>query len=181
MLRSSDAERFGRWTVPKIRTSADISACGRYRYRLTRHWDLDVRPLTFVLLNPSTADASVNDATVRRCMGLARREGAGGILVVNLYAFRSTSPRHLPLCPDADGPENVHYLEEVAEASRCTSSPIVCGWGTRGGDRGASIAAWMLRKGAHLVCLGLTGSGHPRHPLYVRSDQPLVAYAAWTP
>src|SRR5215212_6685880 len=169
---SSNAERFGRWTVPKIRNSADISACGRYRYRLTRHWDPDVRPLTFVLLNPSTAAASLDDATIRRCMGFARREGAGGILVVNLYAFRSTNPRHLKHCPDPDGPENLRYLGEVAEDSRLTSSPVVCGSGTWGAERGQLVGARLLRQGAHLVCLGQTRCGHPKHPLYVRADQP---------
>ena len=169
---------FGRWTVPEVRKSADISACGRYRYRLTRHWDPDARPLAFVLLNPSTADASVDDATIRRCMGFARRDSFGSILVVNLYAFRTTDPRHLKHCPDPDGPENLSYLDEVAEVSRLTSSPVVCGWGTWGGERGPVVAARLLRQGAHLVCLGLTRCGHPKHPLYVRADQPFVPHPA---
>jgi hypothetical protein len=164
--------------VPDVRKSADISACGRYRYRLTRHWDPHVRPLMFVMLNPSSADAAVDDATIRRCVGFARRERAGGILVVNLYAFRTTDPRQLKPCPGPDGPENICHLNEVAEVSRVTNSPVVCAWGVWGGDRGAFLAGQMLRQGAHLACLGVTKGGHPKHPLYVRADQPLIPYPA---
>jgi hypothetical protein len=124
------------------------------------------------MLNPSTADAAVEDATIRRCIGFARRERAGGIVVVNLYAFRTTDPRQLTPCADPDGPENIRHLKQVAAAH----SPVVCAWGVWGGDRGAFVASHMLRQGAHLVCLGVTKGGHPRHPLYVRADQPLTPY-----
>jgi hypothetical protein len=124
------------------------------------------------MLNPSTADAAVEDATIRRCIEFARRERAGGIVVVNLYAFRTTDPRHLNSWPDPDGPENICHLDQIA----VTNSPVVCAWGVWGGNRGAFVARHMLRQGAHLVCLGVTKGGHPRHPLYVRADQPLIPY-----
>ena len=106
-------------------------------------------------------------------MGIARRESAGGILVVNLYALRTTDPRQLKVT-SARMAGRTFYLAEIAKASRLTSSPVVCAWGRWGGDRGAFVAGHMLRQGAHLVCLGVTKGGHPKHPLYVRADQPLV-------
>jgi hypothetical protein len=76
-----------------VAASADIR--GDYRYKLTRVWDAALSTLTFVLLNPSTADAVQVDPTLRRCMAFARREGYGGLDVVNLYAFRTKDPKVL--------------------------------------------------------------------------------------
>jgi hypothetical protein len=82
------------------------------------------------MLNPSTADADVDDPTIRRCLGFANRECAGGIVVVNLYAFRATDPRNLPKDGAMVGSENgAHLYEAIIEAD---GKPIVCAWGTKG-------------------------------------------------
>lgn len=151
-----------------IRTAL-ISPCGTFRYKLARVWDTALPALRFVMLNPSTADANVDDPTIRRCIGFSRREGYGGIEVLNLYALRATDPRRLALAPDADGPDNATYLDAIA----CSGIPIVCAWGARGGDRGIYMARRMACHGADLRCLGLTKGGHPSHPLYIKADQPL--------
>jgi hypothetical protein len=75
-----------------MRRTAIISECGRYRYRLTREWG-DGPLLTFAMLNPSTANAEIDDPTIRRCMSFGRREGASGISVFNLFA--QPTPRGL--------------------------------------------------------------------------------------
>ncbi|WP_276200650.1 DUF1643 domain-containing protein [Chelatococcus sp. XZ-Ab1] len=157
-----------------MKRAALISPCGLYRYRLTRHWDPDKAPLTFVMLNPSTADAEVDDRTIRRCMGFAERERAGGIVVVNLYAYRATKPSALRSAADPRGPENDSHLMDAIRAA--TGRPIVCAWGTNGD--GASFIRKAQAKGAELVALGITKRGHPRHPLYVPSDEPLIPYPA---
>ena len=72
-------------------SGASFSPCGTYRYTLWRRWSF-VPPATFVLLNPSTADATRNDPTVERCERRARELGCGGIRVANLFALRSTDP-----------------------------------------------------------------------------------------
>jgi hypothetical protein len=155
--------------------SAVISKCGEYRYRLTRNWG--PKPmLPFVMLNPSTADANVDDPTIRRCMGFAEREGAGGIIVSNLYAFRATSPDDMFNAIFPTGPQNESYLSQLAFEAVGAGMPIVCAWGTLG-DENASWAICLFREaGVRLVCLGKTKDGHPRHPLYVKANQPLVPY-----
>ena len=76
-----------------LERNAVISACGRYRYLLTRRVGPGTRAVTFIMLNPSTADATRDDPTIRRCIGFARSWGIGGVDVVNLFAFRATEPR----------------------------------------------------------------------------------------
>lgn len=156
-----------------IRT-ARVSACGRYRYRLTRYWGPGYF-LPFVMLNPSVADADIDDPTIRRCIGFAKREGAGGIVVVNQFAFRSTSPDVLGATEDPFGPANDDALLEVAYEASALDMPIVCAWGAHGGKSNRHIT--LLQRGdARLVCLGKTKDGHPRHPLYVKGDQPLETF-----
>lgn len=159
----------------EIRKSAVISKCGEYRYRLTRYWGPGAM-LPFVMLNPSTADANIDDPTIRRCMGFAKRSGAGGIVVSNLYAFRATSPDDMMDAIEPTGPLNESYLRQIAVEAVAVHFPIVCSWGTHGRDAAVWATQLFQHEGAQLVCLGKTKDGHPRHPLYVKGDQPLVPY-----
>jgi hypothetical protein len=149
-----------------VAASADIR--GDYRYKLTRVWDAALSTLTFVLLNPSTADAVQVDPTLRRCMAFARREGYGGLDVVNLYAFRTKDPKVLMAAADPVGPDNDAVLAAV-------TGTVVAGWGTNANARRIAQAVSLLPP---LHALGVTKGGHPKHPLYVHGDAPMVA---WTP
>lgn len=157
-----------------IEKAAIISPCGKYRYRLQRQWSGGAL-LPFVMLNPSTADADIDDPTIRRCMGFARREGAAGIEVVNLFAFRATKPSIMLAAEDPVGPENERAMYELALAAKCGDVPIICAWGANAGDAGPRAIEYLKGQGATLRCLGKTAGGHPRHPLYVKADQPLEA------
>lgn len=169
----SAPDLFGELAEPEIRKSAHISDCGLYRYRLERIWGPE-HALPFIMLNPSTADADIDDPTIRRCMGFARREGAGGIVVGNLYAFRATNPHELRRADDAFGPKNQDTLLELIHTAKTTGVPIVCAWGTLANP----WRVWdlLVENRARLVCFGKNASGSPRHPLYVRADQPLEAF-----
>lgn len=158
--------------------TAVISPCGNYRYSLTRpatQLHPTTGPAVFCMLNPSTADASIDDPTIRRCRGFAEAWDAAGIVVVNLYALRSTDPRALWSHADPTGPDNDGVLSNAARQQQ----DIVCAWGANARqDRVAAAVEIFQRAGARLWCLGTTKSGAPRHPLYIRRDQPLVR---WTP
>lgn len=156
-------------TAPDLVTSAAVlSPCGRYRYRLERRWS-DAPPACWVMLNPSTADAEVDDATIRRCMAFARAWNRGGIIVHNLYALRATDPRDLWAADDPVGPDNDDHLAHVASYACTRSLPIIAAWGANARpDRVASVLAFPYM--ADLLALGVTKSGAPRHPLYLRSD-----------
>jgi hypothetical protein len=156
-----------------VKKDAVISDDGLYRYWLGRRWD--ERPLmAFVMLNPSTADADIDDPTIRRCMGFARREECGGIMVVNLYALRATKPIHLLDHPEPEGPLNEYAWEcALRDAPERPIAYTVAAWGANCHLPGlpASRAFWSTSRSWR--CLGLTKGGDPRHPLYVRADQPL--------
>lgn len=153
--------------------SAVISPCGTYRYLLTRvipqavRW---VRPVTFVMLNPSTADATQDDPTIRRCIGFAKAWGCTELRVVNLFAFRATEPNELYLWKDRIGVENDTYISSATVGA----SIIVAAWGAHriATERGAAVMALLASHDrAPVQCLGRTRGGAPRHPLYVPRDQ----------
>jgi hypothetical protein len=158
-----------------VQSNADISVDGKYRYRLERRWS-DVPSLPFVMLNPSTADAEVDDPTIRRCVGFARREGAGGIIVVNLFGLRATDPNELSFADDPFGPQNEAAIRRVAQETAHTSMPIICAWGAHVSRCADTLALRDLRAWGTLKCLGKTKYGYPRHPLDVKGDQPLETF-----
>ncbi len=153
---------------------ATFSEDRRYRYSLWRIWDGPAcDALAFIGLNPSTADESIDDPTIRRCMAFARRMGCGGIFMLNLFAYRSTDPKALTQVDDPVGPDNdfairrysgMHYVWTVAA------------WGAGGALQGRDKA--VLGMVDEVYCLGLTKGGQPRHPLYVKGDTRLVRYGA---
>ena len=156
---------------------AMISACGQYRYSLVRQWDRAKSYMPFVMLNPSTADAEQDDPTIRRCMSFARREGCGGVVVVNLYAFRSTDPKRLSEVEDPVGPFNKRAIYGAAMAAAEANVPVICAWGVNDITQAAGGALALAREaGARIMCLGKTAGGHPRHPLYVKGTQSLETY-----
>lgn len=154
-----------------IEYDATISECGEYRYRLSRTWG-SAKPLTFIMLNPSTADADVDDPTIRRCMGFAEREGAGGIVVVNLYALRATNPQDLWQHPDPIGPGNDRHIKEAVKHS----NRVICAWGSNAPCGRVDYVRRQILGERPVRCLGTTKHGAPKHPLYLRKDQPLELY-----
>ena len=146
--------------------SATAEMCGEYRYTLTRLWDPALPMITFVLLNPSTADAVQPDPTLRRCVSFAKREGYGGMVILNLYAFRTKDPKVMMAAADPVGPDNDRVLAGVM-------GTVVAAWGTNADPARVSRVLALLPR---LHALGITKNGHPRHPLYVRADAPLIEW-----
>jgi hypothetical protein len=156
---------------------AFISACGRYRYWLTRHWDSRLPIVIYIMLNPSIADADHDDPTLRRCIGFARDQGYGGLKIVNLFAWRSPNVDSLwDEAIDVIGPDNNRTLNTTLATAAANDTRVVAAWGANGDHRGR--AAFVKKKaealGIELNCLGQTQSGHPRHPLYVKAAQEFI-------
>lgn len=154
---------------------AIISDCGKYRYVLTRDIKQPVRwnmPCLFVMLNPSKADAELDDRTIRRCIGFAEREGCTSLTVVNLYALRSTDPTKLLIDEDPIGPDNDrHILEQIEKHS---VGIIVAAWGSH--KKALTRAIQVMSKFNDAYCLGTNKDGQPKHPLYLSKNQPLIDF-----
>lgn len=161
-------------TLPAV-----FSPCRTYRYSLRRDIGGPAGPVLFVLLNPSTADETQDDPTIRRCIGFATSWGASVLYIANLFALRSTDPKVMRRHPSPVGPENAVAILMLASEVHRDAGIIVAGWGAHGSymDR-SSATADVLRAMVTLHHLGLTKHGEPRHPLYLRSDTPLTEWEA---
>lgn len=159
-----------------VECKALISEDGKYRVLLQRKWAEGIL-LPFVMLNPSTADAVQDDPTIRRCQGFAKREGFTGIVVTNLFSYRTTAPKKLWEVEDPEGPSNQKILEGMINMAVQINCPIVCAWGAnKTGGRAIAFRDMALMEGARLVCLGKTKAGHPRHPLYTPNGAKLMSW-----
>lgn len=147
-----------------------------YRYELTRvltdaYWAPFRRTLCWVMLNPSTADETIDDPTIRRVKRFTADNGYDKLIVVNLFALRATKPAALLSHADPIGQHNPMAISKAFHVA----DDVVFAWG-----------AWLEGKNfprlrpelitAEPLCLGVTKHGSPRHPLYVKADQPLVRY-----
>jgi hypothetical protein len=153
--------------------SALISKDGAYRDLLLRHLPGNGDTLVFCMLNPSTADHNADDPTIRRCMGFAMREGARSLAVINLYALRATNPTDLWKHPNPVGPYNDTTILDVSRKY----GRVICAWGTNA--KPARVRAVMHAfkfYNVETLCLGTNAGGSPKHPLYIKSDQPFLPF-----
>lgn len=98
----------------KYECAAGLSPCGLYRFWLTRCWAPAKPCALFIMLNPSTADHEQDDATIRKCIGFARRWGMGSIRVANLFAYRATKPDDLKRADNPIGGLSTEIQIEMA-------------------------------------------------------------------
>lgn len=151
----------------------------KYRYALTRRFicpecndektlfvcDCSVwlDKIVFIMLNPSTATAKESDPTVRRCEGYATLWGYRRLVVLNIFALRSTDPDQLYKEEDPVGPDNNRWIQNCTKDAEM----IVCGWGLHGNHlgRGRKVIEMLQHKRPHY--LRLTKDGIPGHPLYL--------------
>lgn len=153
---------------------AVFSPCRTYRYILWRQWG-SLPFLMVVGLNPSTADETADDPTLRRCIGFAKRENMGALCMTNVYAYRSTDPATLPQVgwSLAVGGENSRWLTECAKRA----SLIICAWGkhARQHDR-ETVTKILTQNNERVMCLGKNLDGTPKHPLYLPANSPLLTF-----
>lgn len=163
--------------APTLSKGALISDDQVYRYNLWRRWG-DGLLLGYCMMNPSTADADLDDQTIRRCCYFAKREGYGGIYVVNLYAFRATQQKDLWFHRGGGvGPENDQHIAAAIQNERIGA--FVAAWGAlpelaRG--RQYKVRTMFRDAGRDLGCLGLTKKNWPRHPARLGNSVEIVPF-----
>jgi hypothetical protein len=136
-----------------------------YRYTLWRSWgtlfNSSERFVNFLCLNPSTATETVDDPTIRRCIGYADAWGYKSLCVTNIFAFRATDPNVMKAHPEPIGKDNDHWLLEVAN----NADLVVAAWGNNGTHIQRDKSVRKLIKNLH--CLRITKTNQPEHPLYL--------------
>lgn len=157
-----------------LERDAVLSDCGKYRYLLRRTWDHGKPRALFVMLNPSTADAEKDDATIRSCVRLCKAMNYGSFEVVNLFAWRATDPADLEKSPSPIGPDQERIT--AAAIQRC-DIPI-CAWGAHKMARGKGrfLVEHIRSYRPAAFCFGTTKAGEPKHPLYIKTGTPLEVY-----
>lgn len=155
-----------------MKTGATYSSCDKYRYELWRIWDSNCPAAMFIGLNPSTANASQDDPTIRRCIDFAQRFEYGGLIVCNLFAYCATHISDLLASEDPVGRENDTYLIKNAQEAAI----VIAAWGNNGSylNRSESVLALM----PSLYCLKVNVTGAPAHPLYLPKDARLSIFSS---
>jgi hypothetical protein len=161
----------GQELVTRVGANGDavFSSCERYRYNLTRKWvhqsKTSRRFILWVLLNPSTADENKLDPTLTRCAEFSRSWGYDGMIVRNVFAYRTPSPKVMLQARnsgiDIIGPANDLWLNDHAGVAL-----TIVGWGALplARDRAEQVVKLL---GPGLLCMGLNNGGSPKHPLYL--------------
>jgi hypothetical protein len=169
----------GFYTVNTYRSpagSATLSGDGRFRFRLTRVLGTGVKICCFIMLNPSTADHEADDPTIRRCVGYAKAWECSDLHVVNLFAWRTSSPEELkkaardPLKPDIEGvAHNQRFINQSVIAAYVSGGPVICAWGGNGRllDQDLRVMRAVPAGFFRPMALGLGKNGDPLHPLYL--------------
>lgn len=146
-----------------MKKSAVLSNCRNYRYELWRVWDETKPHAMFIGLNPSTADETEDDPTIRRCISFAKSWGYGGLCMVNLFAFRATQPVDMIKAADPIGEKNDATLVRLSKSA----GVIVAAWGNNGTFMNRSTE--VKERLPNISALKINKSGEPAHPLYLNS------------
>ncbi len=160
--------------------SAVLSPCGKYRYRLERTIAMEGPVYAFFGINPSTADASLDDATVRKWIGFCKRWGASRFIVGNVFAYRATDVRELAQVDDPHGPDiGDHITDIITEADI-----LVPCWGNttkvppKLQDSFDVLMDALVSSGKPVCCFGLTKAADPLHPLMLGYATPLQPWSS---
>ena len=150
--------------MKNIIKSAVFSPCRKYRYSLSRTWDINQKIILFIGLNPSTADETNEDPTIRRCLFYSSRWGFGGLIMVNLFAFRATLPKDLKNSKHPVGRDNNQFIIHAHKEASIT----IAAWGNDGDlyNRDQEVLEII----SNPMCLKVNKTGQPAHPLYQKKD-----------
>lgn len=140
--------------------SAEFSSCRKYRFTLWRVWGDISNYVQFIGLNPSTADETNDDATIRRCRNFAKSWGFDAMCMTNLFAFRATDPKLMKQAQNPIGDNNDQWLLKIADSANL----VVAAWGNHGNflERDKEVVLLLSRP---LFCFGISKQNQPKHPV----------------
>lgn len=162
--------------------SAVISACGLYRYRLDREVQSVSGPVfAFFGVNPSTADANLNDATVKKWIGFCLRNGVPKFIVGNVFSYRATDVKELAKVQDLKGPEHEGQIQQIINEADI----LVPCWGSLSKmpknlrDEPSKLLELLVKSEKPMLHFGFTSCGQPKHPLMLGYNTELIEWETW--
>ena len=163
--------------LPGVRGDAEFS--DHEHRQLMRRWLGDSFPTRYILfigMNPSTADATVNDPTCAREWSFAQREGYSAMAKGNVGDYRATDPKML-LAPGVVAVSDAN-LPSLRKAAAGADRVVLCHGKLNKAlaPAGRALVDTLRADGIELWCFGVNADGSPKHPLYLRLETPLVRY-----
>ena len=151
------------YTPSMMKRYAEVS--GEYRYKLSRIWEPTKNKILFIMINPSTANATEDDRTIKALLEITKKwPGYGGFYVGNLYPHITSRPAELRNMPYPDDIRAINEKSIEEMASEC--SIVIYAWGTKGPDERQKEPEWLRKIMNRDVCIiGLSVKGVPKHPL----------------
>lgn len=147
---------------------------GLYRWSYEKRWSEGIL-ICWIGLNSGKGDSEGRRRpTLERMVTWSQRFGGGAIIIVNLFAYRTTHSSELRSAWRRGvrivGSKNDQAIDKAVRQADKT----LVAWGCRGSlqGRGAAVAARVPEP----LCLGLTARGQPRHPLYLPLDAEVMPY-----
>jgi len=152
-------------------SEAGISSDKKYRWWLFRCWAAHLPLIIWIMMNPSTADHQKNDPTILKVIRYSTKWGYGAVLVLNIYAFRSSKPENLPQkLRAAVGRSNDWWIRTIFHYAAKWDVPVICAWGVKHKERGCQVRSIADEAGLPLMCLELALNAEPKHPRFLSED-----------
>lgn len=147
-----------------------------------------VNQAVVIMLNPSTADDTADDPTMRRVIRFAKKYDATNLTVVNLLAQRATQPVDLA---EEDWLrsrlQNLSTIRTEMATAVGINDTIIVAWGAATAPKGFwhrkafkesinTVVETATKLGIPLWSLATTQSGMPGHPLYLSASSTLSVW-----
>lgn len=171
---------------PNYTKYASLSDDKRHRFLLTRKWKTQKEEryilglygeVLWILLNPSNANDTIDDPTIKKIVTFTDRMGFTSLSVVNLYSYISSSPAVLWNEQTREERKDLNFAYIKAAADKATR--IMFTWGDYqvAHTMGAKITAMLLANGNRIFyCLGKNVNGSPKHPVRLSYSTQVEVY-----
>ena len=144
---------------------ADFSQDGKHRYRLWRIWDANKPLVMFIGLNPSTANESDNDPTIKSVIRIAKHNGYGGVYMMNCWTYISTDPDKLKASK-----ANLEWNDNLITVTASLCKDVVFAWGNFQIVKVLGRDKELTKMFRNALCIKQNKNGSPVHPLYQPSN-----------
>ena len=118
------------------------------------------------MFNPSKANETKDDPTIRRLINFSKKFNYGGLFVGNLHTYISSNPNKIDRSQNISK-KNIKTLSKLINSV----SDVVYAWGNN-----TKEPNFLKKLVDRPMCLGKNKDGSPKHPLYLPSNSKLLKF-----